>query len=309
MDGISAFPAFCPLSLAHRSAIEAITSRFPPYSDFIFSGLWAWNTDDRCAVAMLGANLVFRLKDYTSENHYYAFIGQDDVVAASATLLAHARETGLLPQLRLIPEEVIVADARLHRHFSVAADRDNFDYVYEMRDWAALPLPRFRTHRKMIKCCRARAEIAWNLLDATDPACQMAMNEVFARWEHQTAVDAGRLDHPEYVALQRLFAMPRNERVGAGGAFAGDRLAGFTIWEALAGGQYAVGHFQKADRAYKGLTSWQAHAVGQCLQEEGCSLFNAEQDLGIPGLRAHKLSLRPRAFLRKYTIADPEAQQ
>ena len=32
--------------------------------------------------------------------------------------------------------------------------------------------------------------------------------------------------------------------------------------------------------------------------------MNIEQDLGIPGLRTHKTSIRPCDFLRKYTITE-----
>jgi hypothetical protein len=132
---------------------------------------------------------------------------------------------------------------------------------------------------------------------------------VFCRWAEQTSPDAPAHDQPEFVALQRLFAMPQAGQVAACGAFDGDRLAGFTIWESLPVGDCAVVHFQKADRAYKGLSSWQVHTLGQHLEAEGLRFFNAEQDLGIPGLRAHKLSLRPSSFVRKYTISARRVAQ
>ncbi|MGA9396241.1 MAG: hypothetical protein WCA83_14480 [Azonexus sp.] len=37
------FPEFKPLELTDRAAIEAVVHAFPPYSDFSFTNLYAWN--------------------------------------------------------------------------------------------------------------------------------------------------------------------------------------------------------------------------------------------------------------------------
>lgn len=306
---IPPFPHFRPITLADRGAIEDVTSCFPPSSDFNFTGLWAWDTGGQGAIAMLGGNLVFRLKDYTGDQYFYTFLGQDHVVEACATLLDHARQVGLRQQLWLIPEEIVTADPCLRQHFIVDEDRDNFDYIYAAEDWALLPASRFSTHRKMSRLYREQETLAWRRIDPADPACQLAITEIFRRWAEQTSPEATEQDQPEGIALQRLFAMPGDDRLAACGAFDGDRLVGFTIWETLPGGDGVVVHFQKADRAYKGLSSWQAHTLGQHLVAEGHRFLNAEQDLGIPGLRAHKLSLRPTSFLRKYIISERKVPQ
>jgi hypothetical protein len=35
----------------------------------------------------------------------------------------------------------------------------------------------------------------------------------------------------------------------------------------------------------------------------GAMCFNYEQDLGIEGIRAHKMMLKPNRFLKKYTVS------
>jgi hypothetical protein len=281
--------------------------RFLPYSDFIFSGLWAWDTDERCAIAMLGHNLVFRLKDYTSADYFYTFLGQDDVVEASSTLLAHARQEGLLPLLKLIPDEVIAAEKRLERWFSIDTDRDNFDYLYAVNDWACFPAPQFAEHQAKARRCRANAALDFQFLDPGDAGCQESMNELFRLWARQKQMRGALDTRHEWAAMQRLFSLSGNGGIAAGGSFDGDRLVGFAIWEGLPSGECVVGHFQKTDRGYRGLSSWQAQMMAQRLAAEGHRVINGEQDLGIPGLRAHKLSLQPCEMLRKYVIAERDA--
>jgi hypothetical protein len=301
---IPRFPTFRRLEIADRAAIETKTRRFPPYSDFGFTSLWAWDTDETCAISMLGGNLVVRLQDYRTEECVFSFLGQDAVGATVGALLAHARREGLPVQLRLVPEAVIAADEGVRRRYAVALDRDNFDYVYAVEAWAHFLHPGFREHRRKLARCRECAALDCRLLDAGDSAVQGAMLALFDRWAAQKPALAGEDRQRERTALERVFVLAGGDRLEAGGFYDGERLVGFSIWEGLPGGEWAVIHFQKADRAYRGLSSWQAQELGRLLLTRGYRLINFEQDLGIPGLGEFKRSLQPCRFLRKYVVAE-----
>ncbi len=302
MPPIPEFPAFRRLAITDRAQIEAVTNGFPPYSDFSFTSLWAWDTDETCVISMLGGNLVVRFKDFTSERHFYSFIGQDAVFDTAGTLLTYARQEGLPAQLRLIPETVIAADDRLPKVFSVAADRDNFDYVNATIGWASFKHGCFREHRRARNRCRNSGNLEFRVLDPGDPGCQDAMVGVAMRWADQKP--ACEEHRNELTALRRTFALTMDHQLHAGGFFERERMVGLSLWEGLPAGEWATIHFQKADRCYPGLSSWQAHEIGRLLLEQGYRLINGEQDLGIPGLRAFKESLCPCAYLKKYVIAD-----
>ena len=49
------FPARKPLEPADRPAIERITRRFEPFSDFAFCSLWCWDVDGTCRIATICA--------------------------------------------------------------------------------------------------------------------------------------------------------------------------------------------------------------------------------------------------------------
>lgn len=304
MTPIPRFPAFRRLKIGDRAAIEAITRQFPPYSDFDFTSLYAWDIDETCVISMLGGNLVVRFRDYTSDAHFLSFIGQNAVVETAETLLRHARQEALQPRLQLIPDVVVAADERLWDCFAVTLDRDNFDYVYTVDSWAHFLHPGFREHRRKMTRCRERASLEHRVLDLSDLCHQDAVLDLFHRWAAQKPGLLVEKWQHELTALRRVFALTVDGQLSACGFHDGDRLVAFSVWEGLRDGEYALIHFQKADRAYSGLSSWQAHELGRLLHSRGFRLINFEQDLGIPGLREYKRSLQPCRYLRKYTIAE-----
>jgi hypothetical protein len=304
MTTIPPFPTFRRLERGDRARIEAFSGRFPPFSDFGFYSLWAWDTDESCLISMLGNNLVLRLKDYTSDAHFLTFVGQDAVAEAAKALLARARQENLVPRLQLIPETVIEADPRLATHFAVTADPDNFDYVYSVHDWAHFPTARFRSHRKLVAKCRQHEYLDFRSFDPHDPHHKQAIFDLFNRWVEQKEASERGDTEQERTALHRAIQLSGDNTLAASGFFDGERLVGLSLWESLPGSEFVTIHFQKTDRDYRGLSSWQPHAMGRLLLESGYRLINGEQDLGIRGLRMHKQLLRPCQYLRKYVIAE-----
>ena len=61
---ITQFPDFKPLELFDKKYIETFTVQFPPYSDFNFTSIWAWNTNDKFQISNLNGNLVVLFYDY-----------------------------------------------------------------------------------------------------------------------------------------------------------------------------------------------------------------------------------------------------
>lgn len=302
MTPIPAFPTFRRLSYWDRAAIERLTAQFPPYSDFGFTSLWVWDTDETCAISRHGGNLIVRFKDFTSNDHFYSFIGQDRIPETVELLLSRARDEGLAAQLRLVPEITVRAEPRLVEQFIITEDRDNFDYVYSLADWASFPSPRFQRHQKRLELCCQQTTLANRELDVSERDVQDAMRQLFHTWVYRQGGSGCEDARHERAALERLFALPDKARIAAFGAYDGDQLAGFAIWEGLPDGRCSVSHFQKADRSYGELSSWLAHSLGKRLSQSGYQQLNAEQDLGIPGLRNYKRSLQPCHYLRKYTI-------
>lgn len=84
----------------------------------------------------------------------------------------------------------------------------------------------------------------------------------------------------------------------------GSNLAAFAIVEPMPMRQ-AMLHFIKADtRNYPGAYEALMQYTARELLAAGYDTLNYQEDLGIPSLRASKLSYRPCGFLRKYTVTE-----
>jgi hypothetical protein len=89
------------------------------------------------------------------------------------------------------------------------------------------------------------------------------------------------------------------------GIFIDGQLEAFTINELLPS-KYAITHFTKADPTKVGVFEFLYHELAKQLHAKGAFYLNREQDLGLEGLRAAKMSWRPIKFLKKYTISRHE---
>ena len=116
------FPKFKPLEFTDKVEMEAITSKFDPYSDFNFTSLFSWNTQEEIQIAQLNGNLVVEFTDYICGEHFFSFIGDQDIEKTANQLLNFSQGKEFIQELRLIPQ--IVADRFLtNPDFEVVEDR------------------------------------------------------------------------------------------------------------------------------------------------------------------------------------------
>src|ERR1017187_6468178 len=121
------FPRFKNLELQDRTVITTATECYPPYSDFNFSSLWAWNTNEKMMISQLNGNLVVLFYDYVSEQPFLSFIGKNHIAQTAWTLLTYSKQQFQSDTLRLIPEELAIQIPA--SQFIVTADIDSNDYI------------------------------------------------------------------------------------------------------------------------------------------------------------------------------------
>src|SRR3989344_4278099 len=105
--GLPEFPKFKNLELSDKEAIEKITHKFPPYSDFNFVSMWSWDVKGEMRVSTLHGNLVVRFTDYLTGQPFYSFLGDSKVNETAEALLQLSKEEGLKAELKLVPEDSI----------------------------------------------------------------------------------------------------------------------------------------------------------------------------------------------------------
>jgi hypothetical protein len=290
------FPEFKPLELTDRAAIEAVVHAFPPYSDFSFTNLYAWNAQ----VSSLHGNLVVRFTDYVRESTVLAFIGRYRLPETAVQLLGMAKAQCHPAVLRLIP--ACAAHALAEAGFAVTEDDAAADYVYAVEHIANMPEWVGHSVRRRIRQFSGRypdyvvRHAPLHAIDADE------FRALFALWAARKGYASPQACH-EYHAFERFLgsADPHVETIGL---YVGAQLVGFSSFELLPG-EMAIVHFSKTNHTFHGgvcdVLYWEE---ARLLKARGIRHYNWEQDLGLQGLHQSKQKYQPCDFLKKFTVSE-----
>lgn len=300
---IPQFPEFRNLTIEDKNLIEDVVSKYPAYSDYNFVSLWSYNVNEDVKISQLHDNLIIRFADYLTQEPFYSYLGTNEILDTTNTLLTFAKSEGILPELKLVPEVVIATDDRLSDLFTVKEDIDNFDYIYSIEELCDLKGKYYNSQRNHInKFKKNHSQHTVVLLDLTSTPVKEEIMKVFAKWEERKGSTREDTIH-EFSALERFLQLVDKINVIGIGIYLKKELIGFSIDEILSNG-YAINHFEKADTKFPGTFQLLKQSTAQHLQKNACNYLNCEQDLGLVGLREAKTLWRPALFLKKFIISE-----
>ncbi len=296
-------PRYPASASAGELPVEALRSAVPEAemaSDFQWLSLKSWNPE--AAVSRLGGAMVVGFSDYhDSSQRFFGFCGGDDPEAIADRLLRDAADAGWEPELRLVPESTANC---LSERFEVVADRDDFDYLYSTRDVVALPGAAHHMSRKQRNGFLRRHgdQYATRVL-APAEADWESLVHLTERWAELAADRHAAID--EIKALIRcaetLALHSDGHDTFVTELVVEDRVVGFDISERV-GASWALDHFRHTDHSVLGAHVVLRAAVAAHLLDLGVTCWNAEQDLGVPGLRIRKERDRPSRMLAKHRV-------
>lgn len=298
---IPEFPKFKKLELDDRAEVEAITSKYPPYSDFNFTSMWCWDTQGKMQISELHGNLVVRFADYLTGKPFYSFLGNKKVNETAETLLKLAKKENVEVRLKLVPKDSI-KDMDVSK-FNVEEDRDNFDYIFVINSLSNYKNSEYSTKRNLVnrllkKYPNTNSKII-NLIHKNNQENILLLD---GDWENDKLKKQKEINlKNESSALKRLFFLENLEDLICIGIYYENRLVGFSINEVLQS-EYAISHFAKADNFSAGLYAYLMKETATKIRDRGKIFLDYEQDLGLLGLRYSKNSFRPTTFLNKYII-------
>ena len=299
------FPHFVHLGANHQAALAELVASEHIYSDYNFISLWSWDHQNQLQLSVLNDNLVIRFQDYQNPHDYFfSFLGSNQTDATAKTLLEYSAAQGKT-ELKLVPD-FVVKSLEHPEAFTISEDRDNFDYIVAIKEMVELPGSEHESKRWSLNhfLQRHSDDLTIKELDIREPKTREHLWELTKFWSTQVK-DKDSYNESELSAIRRLLDEHHTigtDRLHIVGLYLGDKLKGYSISEVLDGG-FAVGHYKKSDRNYRGLGVAVEHYTAKSLEQKGVSHMNHEQDLGIEGLRKAKLAHNPVYFLKKYTIA------
>jgi hypothetical protein len=291
---IPSFPEFKALEPTDREAVEAVVHTFPPYSDFSFTNLYAWDAQ----VSFLHGNLAVRLTDYVSGAPLLSFIGRHRLAETARQMLDLAKTQFGSAHLRLIPESA--AQELAEAGFCLTADEAATDYVFAiahiagMHEWTGHSVP-----RRIRQFAARHPDYSVRLTPLVDIDAD-EFRELFTLWATRKGYASPRTSR-EFPAFDRFLRLadPRIETVGL---YVDARLVGFSSFELMPGGT-AIVHFSKADNSFHGgvcdVLFWEE---AKLLRSSGVTHYNWGTDLGLQSLRLSKKKYKPCQFLRAFTV-------
>jgi uncharacterized protein len=300
------FPVFKQLELADLNEVQRFTSRYAPFSDFNFAGLWSWNVDNSVQLSELNGNLVVRFSDYLTGETFYSLLGDHDLNAAAQQLIDLSDREKLRPRLKLVPE---VVAARLDTGiFVVTEDERHSDYILMVNRLCTYKGARFASKRNEVrKFLRACPHAQFRTLDLADAGVVAQSKALFSRWNEQRGAPGEREAAREYKAFERCLGSQDHLQLIGAGLFAMDELIGMSVLE-IVDHKYAFTHFEKTDiENFPGIGSFLNQKVAGLLAARGIQYINIEEDLGIAGLRMSKRSYDPCNYLKKFDVRCREA--
>ena len=295
------YPDFKKLTLADKNELEKYIKRYSSHSDFDFLSLWSYNTDDDIEISILNDNLVVKFRDYITNEPFYSFLGNNEMVDTIEKLLEKCKKEGLKQELKFIHEENIKDAKDLSEKYNILEDRDNFDYFLSVEEVSALAGDKYHTHKNFVnRFQRENQACIIKPIILTNKKVKSQIEDLFASWQKSKNKSYEETEH-ELLAIKRVLKDSKHFDLISLGVYDGNKLIGFIIAETT-DKEVSQSHFAKADTSYSGIYYILFHHLSKSLQKKGVKLINNEQDLGIAGLRKSKQQWNPVKYLKKYTI-------
>ena len=294
---IKTFPRFSKISLGHRAEVYSMTLKHEPYSDFNFTALYSFDTEGIGGLSILNRNLVIKIADYQTSEPIISMMGQHFVAKSLKTIIGQGYK------IKLIPEEVIKLSGDFGKsHF--IQDRDNFDYIYSLKNLSQLEGGLYKKKRnkinRFIKDYGNEVEVS--LVDKINPGFVHKIDRMYHEWNLERDKHTEDLGS-EKKALFRMLENSTHFNLRLFQTTLGGKLVAFSLNEKLPGG-YVICHFQKCLVSYRDMDAYLTNCVSRQLLAEGCNYINWEQDLGIKGLRESKEIFKPIKKLKKFTYKE-----
>ena len=227
-------------------------------------------------------------------------IGETLQAETAHKLFAYQQTIRTKKVIATVPETTAQELLPLFEQFTIVNDRDNDEYVYSAEMWRSLDGSDIRSlRRKVTTFNKLQPNTFLQPLDLNASTDIAFIKRQLQAWPHVFSTNDE--DKNEAKILERFFQLSGHLPHYCLGLFVDGALEGFLIYEVLPQQAAAIFNHVKVSYSYRYMFDFLLHK-GAAELPATITKINFEQDLGIPGLRLHKQSLKPIDYLKKYTI-------
>lgn len=289
---------------SHKDRYDAVLMEEPERGcEYSFANLYLWGIQ---SIASLHG-CIARFSHFYGRSVYPYPIGTGDRQAAISGILQDAEERGIPCRLiGMTQQDKDELEQLFPGKFYIKADRDSFDYVYDINDLADLRGRKFQGKRNHFnRFCADHPEYR-----AVPMTCDMLpkAKQFVESWYARRLESDPEGDYLlESVALGRLFNHCGELDMEGLVLMDGEEILAITMGSRLSPDTFDI-HFEKAKEgvsgAYNAINCHFARYLR--LKYPEIRFLNREEDMGLEGLRSSKLSYRPHHMVEKYRAVAKE---
>jgi hypothetical protein len=231
----------------------------------------------------------------------YTILGKQNAQETADKIFAIQKQHGQAPVLTMVPEETVawLDESKVH----IIEDRDNFDYIYSCAQWRNPTGRSFRSLRTSINSIKdtyKSIELVEVDLNDTDKVMQM-VNQMHTWKSFDSLNDVTRVSI-EPLAINNCLINAAVLHHKCSVLYLDGRMASIFIYHYPPHKNYVIFNHLKCDYTIPNIFDFTFYYTVKHQIPDTVEFFNAEQDLGINGLRQHKLLMQPVKFLKRYTV-------
>ena len=294
------FPQFKDVDISCKGVVNNFISGSPlEASEYTFTNIFAFRSAYNFKISILKNNLLV-LKD-TEPVSFFCPIGSSQVLDTLEEICDYLKNKNIKPCLERVPESFVNDYLSADKRFILEADRDQFDYVYVVRELIELKGNKFHDKKNQINKFKNRYKYEYSALTRNlieeclqfeDYWCEVRECEKVPGLKKERCAILEMLNN--FEALDMKGGIIRVE----------NKIAALALGEKILPDTFVI-HVEKAHSALSGL--YQVINQEFLMHEANDLRFvNREQDLGEGGLRQAKMSYNPVRFVKKYTVRERE---
>ncbi|MGE5627736.1 MAG: DUF2156 domain-containing protein [Solirubrobacterales bacterium] len=290
---------FKPLTLDDRYIFKKY---IVPYNfetcEYSFANLVMWKNACEVQYTILNGVLIIKKIDFDGSSHFMQPLNyKKENLKEIVEILYKYKEENQMDYLFKDAETTFIHDfiEVFKDKYEVEEDRDNFDYIYESEKLINLSGKLLHKKKNHLNYFINNIEhLDVDLTQDLTKSCILAAKE----WCYKNFCRGYLLS--ELKSIEELLINKECLNLIGMAVYINDKISAFTLGE-IVNKNMAIIHVEKADSEIRGLYNY----INKTFVErylKHIPYINREQDLGIEGLRAAKLSYSPFGFAKKYKI-------
>lgn len=292
---ITLFPEFSRICCDLYDEIRKdLAAEQPEISEHSLGFIYGYRESLKLSISRLNGNLVFK-GFYNGQNLIVSPIGKNKQLDTFCECIKYIKGKLGSGRIGAIPKATAMELAGAG--FKPLEDRDDFDYIYSVKELINLTGEKFHAKKNLVNNFVKRYNYEYRVLDdKLIPEC-LVLHEKWCNLRDCKTKLSQNVEDRMVLELLKNFS---HWKLFGGAILIDGKVQAFTLLEEL-NKNTAVGHVEKANTEYKGIYQ----AINQFTAEKLLSKYefvNREQDVGEPGLRKAKLSYNPVSFAEKYYI-------